>query len=242
MINKSTLVDIVDRYSLDKQVETVKWVVNNKNLVVDFMTPTRDCIGKVESNNFDLEDSELGIHNTSQLNKLIKITSGDLLVEVEKRNNIPAKLLISDQFFNLAYTLGDPVLFDKVGEVKEPENYQAVIEIGDEDINNFSKANDALQDNDNVIVNTKVDITDQKVISFSFGDITAHTNKVEYNIPCDYTGELQSIPFNSKLIQTILRANKSGEKALMSINEGGLMKLEFSDRELKSLYYILRKG
>ena len=110
MINKSTLVDIVDRYSLDKQVETVKWVVNNKNLVVDFMTPTRDCIGKVECSNLDLEDCGLGIHNTSQLSKLIKITSGDLLVEVEKRNNIPAKLLISDKFFNLAYTLGDPVL------------------------------------------------------------------------------------------------------------------------------------
>lgn len=242
MINKSTLVDIVDRYSLEKQVETVKWVVNNKNLVVDFMTPTRDCIGKVECSNLDLEDCALGIHNTSQLSKLIKITSGDLLVEVEKRNNIPAKLLISDKFFNLAYTLGDPVLFDKVGEVKEPESYQAKIEIGDEDINNFVKANDALQDNDNVIVNTKIDITDQKVVSFSFGDITAHTNKVEYNIPCSYTGEIQGIPFNSKLIQTVLRANKSSEKSSMSINEGGLMKLEFHDRDMKSLYYILRKG
>ena len=78
MINKSTLVDIVDRYSLEKQVETVKWVVNNKNLVVDFMTPTRDCIGKVECNDFDLEDCALGIHNTSQLSKLIKITLGKL--------------------------------------------------------------------------------------------------------------------------------------------------------------------
>jgi hypothetical protein len=29
---------------------------------------------------------------------------------------------------------------------------------------------------------------------------------------------------------------------LMYINEGGLMRLEFHDRDMKSLYYILRKG
>ena len=61
-------------------------------------------------------------------------------------------------------------------------------------------------------------------------------------MPCNYTGEIQSIPFNSKLIQTVLRANKSSERSLMSINEGGLMRLEFHDRNMKSVYYILRKG
>ena len=242
MINKSTIVNVIDCYNLDKQVETAKWVVKDNKLTIDFMTPTRDCIGKVEYNNFNLEDCELGIHNTSQLSKLIRITIGDLLVDVDRRNGIPTKILISDQSFNLAYTLGDPVLFDTVGQVKDPGNYQATIELIDEDIDNFIKGNEAIADNDNVLISTSKDISDQKVVSFSFGVNSSHTNKVEYNMICDWVGDITDIPFNSKLIQTILKANKRSEIATININNEGLMKIEFHNENLKTTYYVLRKG
>ena len=41
--------------------------IKDKKIEVDFMTPTRDVIGKVTSTNFDLEDSKLAIFDTKKL-------------------------------------------------------------------------------------------------------------------------------------------------------------------------------
>ena len=60
MINKLTIQSVINKYYLGTN-EAVKWEINNNFLNVDFMTPTKDVIGSVSCNNFELEDSKLAI-------------------------------------------------------------------------------------------------------------------------------------------------------------------------------------
>ena len=60
MINKLKLVSIINKYYLGTN-ESVKWIIQDNSLNVDFMTPTKDVIGNVECTDFQLEDSKLAI-------------------------------------------------------------------------------------------------------------------------------------------------------------------------------------
>ena len=48
MINKLTLQSIINKYYLG-QNESVKWVIKNNSINIDFMTPSKDVIGIVTS-------------------------------------------------------------------------------------------------------------------------------------------------------------------------------------------------
>ena len=63
MINKLKIQSIINKYYLGTN-ESVKWVINNNSLNIDFMTPTKDVIGNVMCSDFQLEDSKLAIYDT----------------------------------------------------------------------------------------------------------------------------------------------------------------------------------
>ena len=57
MIAKNTLQSIISKYYLGGKVESVKWVVEDKKLHIDFMAPTKDMIGRLSCNNFPLAEN-----------------------------------------------------------------------------------------------------------------------------------------------------------------------------------------
>ena len=69
-MQKQTLTSVIDKYHLNGIVESVKWNIKDKNITVDFITPMKNLVGKVISPNFDLDDTDLGIYNTSQFNNI----------------------------------------------------------------------------------------------------------------------------------------------------------------------------
>ena len=87
MINKSIIQSVINKYYLGLN-ESVKWNIQNNNLEIDFMTPTKDVIGSISCENFQLEDSKLAIYDTKKLQNLISICNGDLLLELEKTNQV----------------------------------------------------------------------------------------------------------------------------------------------------------
>ncbi len=141
MINKILLQSVINKYYLGVN-ESVEWSVKNNVLTIDFMTPSKDVIGKVTCNSFDLENSKLAIYDTKKLLNLIGICFGDLILEPEKTNNTYTRLKISDMNFNLVYALSDPLLINKVGTVNVPE-WEAEIPLTGEDVDNLVKAKNA---------------------------------------------------------------------------------------------------
>jgi len=240
MINKLTLQSIINKYYLGLN-ESVKWDINDNMLNIDFMTPTKDVIGSVTCDGFQLENSSLAIYDTKKLQNLVSICNGDLLLELEKTNKMFTKLKISDMNFNLTYALSDPLLIGKVGTVNTPE-WVVELDLTTEDIDNLIKAKSALAQIDNMLVTTTEDLDGNAVCEFVFGDESGHNNKITYQILGDIKLQGLKLPFNSDMFKTILQANKDMEGGSLYISEMGLMKLEFNNGDIASEYFAVRKS
>ena len=242
MINKILLQSILNKYHLGIN-QSVKWVIKDKTLEINFMTPTKDVIGKVSCSNFNLEDSELAIYDTKKLSNLLAICQGDLLLELERSHKIFTKLHISDTNFNLTYALSDPLLMLKIGTVNIPE-WVVGIDLSREDISNLIKAKSALSDIDNMLFTTSQNIDGEDICEFVFGDEAGHNNKITYQIKGTIKETNLKISFNSEIFKTILQVNKDVEVAQLSMSSMGLMKLEFQEIEsgIVSEYFMVRKA
>ena len=246
MISKSELQSVISKYSLGGLVDAVKWEVKDKTLTIDFQPPTREMVAKVVHTSFDLEDCEIAIYNTSQLDKLLAITSGDLNLQLEKQHKLPVKLVIEDASFTLNYSLSELRLIQEPDKVRDPNNYVVESNLESDAISAIIKAKNAIQsDKDNVNFTITTNFDNEQVLTMIFGDDSYHTNKVEYIVPNTViTGDHFdfNIPFNSEMIRVVLANNKDADKATMKLNINGLLLLEFESKNWKSTYYILRKA
>jgi len=240
MINKLQLQSIINKYYLGVN-EAVKWEIENNELGINFMTPTKDVIGSVSCKDFQLEDSKLAIYDTKKLNSLISICNGDLLLELEKNNAIYTKLKISDLNFNLNYALSDPLLIGKVGEVTIPD-WVVELDLTQEDIDNLIKAKSALSGIDNMLVTTTTNLDNEDVVEFVFGDESGHNNKITYQVKGKITEQDIKLPFNSDIFKTILHANKDMGGGKLYLSSMGLIQLEFELENIFSRYFIVRKA
>jgi hypothetical protein len=240
MVNKLTIQSIINKYYLGLN-ESVKWNVKDKTLNIDFMTPTKDVIGSVSCDNFDLEDSKLAIYDTKKLQNLISICSGDLLLELTKNNALNTKLQISDLNFNLTYALSDPLLIGKVGTVNDVD-WSVELKLEIEDINNLIKAKSALALVDNMIITTTTNLDNEDVVEFVFGDESGHNNKIAYQMSGVIKEQNMKLPFNSDMLKTILQANKDMESGKLYLSSMGLMKLVFSNDGISSEYFMVRRS
>ena len=82
----------------------------------------------------------------------------------------------------------------------------------------------------------------EDILLFTFGDNVEYSNKISYAIKAEVKSKIPQIPFNSVVFKEILVANKDMEKGKLFINNEGLLKLTFSNKEgFKSEYYLVRK-
>jgi len=244
MISKQDLQSVIGKYHLNGLVESVKWTIENNALNVDFQSPNKDMIGRVNHTNFPLENGEMAVYDTSKLNKLLGVTSGELFLELEKTQKVFTKLIISDMNYTLNFSLTDLLLISSVGEITESGEYEIISELDSESISAIIKAHNALE-SDNVIVNIDKDLDLQDVLVLSFGDVSNHTNKIDYQVPNTTLNNVPygtELPFNSSMFKTILNNNKDATKAIMKVNTKGYIKFEFEGEDWSSYYYLVRKA
>ena len=238
MISKLELQSAIEKYHLNGLIENVKWEVDkNKQLTINFMSPTREMLGRVVYNGFPLPESAIGINNTTQLDKLLAITSGDLVLDYVKESKIITKLLIADEQFNLNYALSDLLTIPKPGEYNGPEEYNVETKLDNEIISALVKAKNALTNSENVVV--KPDILG---LGFTFGGDVEYANKVSYYIQNVAPSEIDfELTYNSNLLKEILVNNKDMENGTLHVNNNGLMKIMFNGKNIQSVYYIVAK-
>ena len=242
MINKSKLQSIISKYYLNGLVQSVRWLTKEGKLSISFVSEAKDIAGDLVCDTSPVEDSEIAIFDTAQLNKLISVTNGELLLTLEKEHKIFSKMHIQDMSFNVAYSLADTLLIPREREIEFPDKYDVIINLTSEIVNNFIKAKSALTDINSVLISTEFYEDKGKVVEFAFGDFNNFSNKIKYIIDenVEIKNELK-LPFNSDSFKNILVANKDLEKGTLSLTEDGFMKLEFQSEDIKTLYYLVRK-
>lgn len=248
MIAKNTLQSIISKYYLGGKVESVKWVVEDGNLSIDFMSPTKDMIGKLVAKNFPITtEGTLAIFNTSQLNRLLNVLSGDLMLDAEKTKAVLTKLNIQDAKASINYSLADPLMIQKVGEVNEDVEWQVNATLENEDFHTFVRAASAIQGNEIVTLNPTEDIVGTPVLQFTFGERMEFSNKVEFHTNAEFGENVRQdnkIPFNSEMLKEIFNANKTSDECHLSFVDDGLLRLIFTsqDEGIDTTYFVVRKA
>jgi len=230
--------DVIEKYHLGGLVERVKINIVDKTLITKFISSQKNLVGVLEAPNIELDDCEFGIYDTTQLLKLINITDNFLILGIEKRGNIANKLTIADNEYNLEYALADIMLTPAVPNIDEP-NYQMVANISSEFINKFLKAGKALG-TDVFTIEQSRDVDDNQAIKFTLGGTEGHTNKINFTLQTT----LSSIPghvvkFPLQEFSEILAANKTFKSGMLSVNEEGLLKIDFENEEGVKVTYLL---
>ena len=248
MITKNKLQSIISKYYLGGQVESVKWVVEEGVLTIDFMAPTKDMIGRLTARDFPLTtDGTLAIFNTTQLNRLLNVLSGDLMVDVEKTKAVLTKFNIQDAKSTINYSLADPMMIQKVGEVDEDVNWQVKATLDNEDFQTFVRAASSIQGNELVTLTPTEDIVGTSVLQFTFGERMEFSNKVEFHVNAEFEDNVRQdnkIPFSSEMLKEIFNANKTSDECHLSFVDDGLLRLIFrsEDENIDSTYFVVRKA
>ena len=240
MISKNNLQKIISKYNLGGLVESVKWVIKDKSLHIIFNTPNKAMIGEIEYTGIDLPDSEIAIYDTSQLDKLISITTGELNLNV-----IEHKLIIEDMNYTLSYPLADSLLIQTPKQVNESNGYHIECALETEHLSNIIKAKNALA-SDHLIFTITKNFDGDNVLTIIFGNNESYTNKIEYMIANSNidtsVNPMFNLPFDSEAIKVVMANNKDADDITMKLNTNGLLKLEFEGENWKSKYFFVRKA
>jgi hypothetical protein len=240
-MNKQTLVSTIDKYYLNGTVESVKWVIKDKNMTVDFITPFKNLVGKVISPNIDLEDSEIGIYNTSQFYKLVKIMDNYIVLKLNKsERGTPLELTIADNQYDLNYYLSDLNLIETIPTINEPETYDASLNIDSSFITTFANAKKALGDVKQFTVKSEYDKENGTGLLITIGEGNGYANKIKFKTPCESLLGLNEMPFPADVMNEVLKANEEANSGTIEISQEGLMKLTFKEDSIESTYYLVR--
>lgn len=239
-MNKNILTSVIDKYYLNGAVESVKWNIKDKNITVDFITPMKNLVGKVTSPNFDLEDNEVGIYNTSQFYKLIKIMDNTIILKLNKsEKGTPLELILADNQYDLNYYLSDLMLIESVPTINEPDSYDATVKIDSNFINMFINAKKALGDIKQFTIKTEYNEGNIDLIVV-IGDGNGYANKIKFKTICESMFGLEEIPFPADIMMEVLKANGEVTEGKIEISNEGLMKLTFKEDSIESIYYLVR--
>lgn len=248
MIAKNTLQSIISKYYLGGKVESVKWVVEDKKLHINFMAPTKDMIGRLSCDNFPIStDGTLAIFNTTQLNRLLNVLAGDLMLDTERTKAVLTKLIIQDSKASINYSLADPIMIQKAGEVDENIDWKVQATLENEDFHTFVRAASSIQGNEIVTLAASKDSIDTPIINFVFGERMEFSNKVEFQVNATFGDDVREdnkIPFNSEMLREIFNANKTSDECHLSFVDDGLLRLIFTseDEGINTTYFVVRKA
>jgi len=242
MIAKTYLQSIISKYYMEGLIDSTKWIIKDNQLIIDFISPNKNLVGKIVVDNFIFVDAELGVFDTTKLNKLISITNRDIQLEAIKAGKKCTKLILSDNQFTISYTLADTMLISKAPQVEEPE-YEIEALLENDDILAMIRAKTALTDVNTLIIQPYETIDGKSQLEFIFGNNDEYSNKISYYISQLTKNEVNKtykISYDLELLKLIMNANKEISRGKLYISLSGIIKLEFENNDIKSTYFLIQ--
>ena len=233
-MDKQKLTGFIEKYSLGNNIESVPWVNKNNKLTTDFVSEDRTLLGKVSLNNFNLDDCEIGIYNTTQLQKMISVLGNTVNIDLKKVDDRAIAIHMNDGDVSLNYMLADLDIIPKAPKLKTVPDTTVVINIDNDFITKFVKAKNALSDSDNFTV------VSNNITQVILGESDTNTNKININVKTEVSEKMSAISFNANYLKEILAANRDHTEGKMEVCAGGLAILTFSNTDYTSKYYLVQ--
>jgi hypothetical protein len=239
-MNRDNLIEIIEKYYLGGLTEKVKLKIKNKKIKINFTTELQDCVGEIEADT-ELGDNELGIYNTSQLYKLAKLLNDPIEITINERSGKCYSLTMTDEVFELNYTLADLGLI-KEGNLKAelpPPNI--VLELDEDFIHRFVKAHNAIDKAEVFKLKTKNTKKDPESLEFIIGLDDKFSNKISFHKECTTWQEIPQFKYNVSVFREILNSNKKYNITMSIWDIKGIIRLDVHHENIKTKYYLVSK-
>lgn len=242
-MKKSTLISFINKYSLNGNIESVKWIVdaNDNKIKTSSISDEKDVICIVEiKNSYGLESQELGINDTLKLQKLLGVLGENVDVKYNKKNEKVTSLNFESNKVKVQYVTADVSVIPNVPVLKTLPEFNLEIPLTKEFVSQFVKAKSALSEVDTLtfMKPTKKDGNIKLVIGHS----SVNTNKISMDIEVDEVKNTleENINFSAKYLKEILTSNSDCENAVLKVSDGGLAHVEFKTDEFECNYYLVK--
>ena len=233
-MEKSNINRFVQKYNLAGLVESVKWETKDNTLTTHFISDDKSVLGTVSFSDFQFEDSELGIYDTSKLTKMLSVLDNDIEFTISDVSGKPVSLRFKDGSTSVNYMLADLSVIPNVPDLKQLPPFNVKIKLDDTFISRFIKAKGALPDENNFTFTCK-DNNGQIVLGHS----NINTNRISIDVDCECEGDVDPISFSATYLKEILVANKEASGATLNISSQGLSHISFEVDEYKADYYLV---
>ena len=175
-MQKEKISRFIQKYTLGGNVNSVKWKSNNDLVETTFVTPDTSLLGTVKVDKLNIEDAEIGVYSTDQLQKLLSVLGDMVDVSISKFGDKAVSLKVKNGSTSIDYVLSDLSVIPDPPALKKLPNFGTRIKIDNNFINTFIKGKSALSD-----VDTFTIVKNGDGIDIVIGYSSTNTNRV--NIP-----------------------------------------------------------
>lgn len=236
-MKKNKLLNFISKYSLNGNINSVRWNIKDKKIYSRFLLPNKSLIGFVVTNIEYDEDAELGIYETEKLYKMISILENDIEIKLTKTHDKFRTIEMNDSFTKIKYMLSELDIITKVTEntIKYLPNFNLKINLTDNTINKFLKAKNAIDLSEYFYINC--DILNE-TCNFILGE---GTNRISISVDSNSDVDIQSLSFSTELFSSILSVNKDFKTVKLEVSNEGLLHIEFTSDEFYCEYYLVAR-
>ena len=233
-MDKSKLVRFIEKYYLDKEVQSVILETKSDILFTRFITGDKSLLGELKLDNWTFEDANLGVYDTEQLSKLLDVLSDDIEIKLKSFDTKAVALEVSDDYAKINYMLSDLSVINQPPELKQLPEFQVKIKVDTKFITKFIAGKGALPDTDTFTV-----VTDNDTVKVVIGYSAINTNRVTLPVETETFEDINRVSFNANLFKEVLSANKECESALLEVSEQGLSRISFNVDDYSVVYYLV---
>jgi hypothetical protein len=233
-MEKSNINRFVQKYNLAGLVESVKWETKDNTLTTSFISDDKSVLGSVSLSDFEFQDSELGIYDTSKLTKMLGVLDSDIEFAISDVEGKPVSLKFKDGSTSVNYMLADLSVIPNVPDLKQLPPFNVQIKLDDTFISRFIRAKGALPDENNFTFTCKNN-NGQIVLGHS----NINTNRISIDVECECDGDVDPISFSATYLKEILVANKEAKGATLNISSQGLSHIQFEVDGYEANYYLV---
>lgn len=242
-MKKDTLQLFINKYSLNKNIESVKWKVDarNKTICTSSISEDKNVLSFVEmKDNANLESAELGINDAQKLYKLLDVLNKEVDISYNEYNDrITSLSMVSDNLM-VQYVTADLTVIPKVPTLTQLPSFNFEMVLCKEFCGKFIKAKAALNEIDTfTILRNK---SGKGMVKFVLGYAkSVNSNRISIDVdPIEGKTELsRNLNFSSKFLKEILTANSECENAILRVSDKGLAHIHIDTDMFSADYYLV---
>ena len=238
--DRSEIISHIDRYNLSGEIEPVTWEVGGNELSIGFVSQDNTIIGNLSVDEFELGDEvELGVMQTSNLKKLIKILNDRFDISLQRAGEQARVMVMEDDQKTVEFRLADLSVIPDTPSPKRIPDFQVAIDITENFADDFRSAESALESDEFAVRTTRGGV--EVVVGYTADSRREHNNKVTLPVAAGEFEQFENnnITFKADTFAEILKANSDSEEATWEVSDEGLSRIEFDGEGWDSVYYFV---